>query len=128
MFFDPRKLGTPAISAIPAIFGNEKQDREIGTPAISAIPAIFGDEPTGKNSKIAKIAASPDPQKDGHGLKNSKIAKIAASPDLKTAHRLWLIRHPDGRLVSHSFEPPVTGTEVEGWYPDARSIEMEGEA
>lgn len=41
------------------------------------------------------------------------------------ARRLWLIRHEDGRLVSHSFTPPATETEVLGWYPEAIHIEHE---
>ena len=33
--------------------------------------------------------------------------------------RLWLIRHPDGSVRSHSFTPPATRAEVEVWYPGA---------
>lgn len=39
--------------------------------------------------------------------------------------RLWLIRHQDGRLVSHSFTPPATLAEVRAWYPKTRAIEVE---
>ena len=41
------------------------------------------------------------------------------------ASRLWLIRHADGRLISHSFTPAASRQEVEGWYPEALSIEPE---
>lgn len=43
-------------------------------------------------------------------------------------HRLWLIRHADGVLFSHSFCPPASLEEVRGWHPDAMSIEVEGGA
>jgi hypothetical protein len=33
--------------------------------------------------------------------------------------RLWLIRHPDGSVRSHSFTPPASRAEVEAWYPGA---------
>ena len=41
--------------------------------------------------------------------------------------RLWLIRHQDGRLISHSFCPPASRDEVSGWYPLALSIDPEDE-
>lgn len=47
--------------------------------------------------------------------------------DLLTPRRLWLIRHPDGRLVSHSFTPPATEDELRAWYPQALKIEPEPE-
>ncbi len=39
--------------------------------------------------------------------------------------RLWLIRHADGHVESHSFCPPASLTEVQGWYPAALAIEPE---
>jgi hypothetical protein len=45
-----------------------------------------------------------------------------------TPSRLWLIRHADGRVVSHSFCPPATETEVRAWYPQAIAIEPEADA
>ncbi len=45
------------------------------------------------------------------GLTDALRAMIrAAKPDLLaylTPRRLWLLRHADGRLVSHSFTPPA---------------------
>ena len=41
-----------------------------------------------------------------------------------TPRRLWLIRHADGSLASHSMTPPATLAEVAAWYPDA-TIEPE---
>ncbi len=41
------------------------------------------------------------------------------------AHRLWLIHHADGRLISHSFTPPATEAQVRSWYPNALIIEPE---
>jgi hypothetical protein len=38
---------------------------------------------------------------------------------LSEPHRLWLVTHADGRRVSHSFTPPASRREVEGWYPGA---------
>lgn len=35
------------------------------------------------------------------------------------ARRLWLILHDEGRLISHSFTPPVTLDELIDWYPDS---------
>ena len=46
------------------------------------------------------------------------------TPDLP--RRLWLITHPDGRLVSHSFTPEAALAQVRGWYPDALGIQPEG--
>lgn len=43
------------------------------------------------------------------------------------SHR-WLIRHADGRLISHSYTPhPASREEVSAEYPDAVSIEPEDE-
>ena len=42
-----------------------------------------------------------------------------------TTSRLWLIRHDDGALVSHSFCPRATESEVRGWYPAALAIAPE---
>ncbi len=39
--------------------------------------------------------------------------------------RLWVIRHDDGRLVSHSFTPPASERQVRAWYPDSLTIEPE---
>ena len=41
------------------------------------------------------------------------------APEVDTTIRLWLVRHPDGRLVSHSFCPPASEAEVRAWYPQA---------
>ena len=46
------------------------------------------------------------------------------APEVDTPHRLWLIRHADGRLISHSFCPPATEAEIRPWYPEA-TIEPE---
>ena len=50
----------------------------------------------------------------------------APPPDPGT-RRLYLIRHADGALASHSFTPGATPAEVRAWYPDATSIEPEDE-
>ena len=47
--------------------------------------------------------------------------------DRSELHRLWLIRHHGGRLISHSFCPPASRDEVSGWYPLALSIDPEDE-
>lgn len=47
---------------------------------------------------------------------------------LDRPRRLWLIHHPDGRWVSHSFTPGATEQEVRSWYPEALSIEPEESA
>ena len=47
------------------------------------------------------------------------------APEVDTPHRLWLLRHADGRLISHSFTPPATERQVRDWYPQALSIEPE---
>jgi hypothetical protein len=49
----------------------------------------------------------------------------ANDPDQGIPSRLWLIRHADGALVSHSFTPPASREEVAGWYPEALAIEPE---
>lgn len=76
---------------------------------------------------------------DGINLRVDPDGRLLASPAdrLTTAHRdmvrayrpalvallspkrLWLVRHPDGSVGSHSFCPPATRTEVSAWYPDA---------
>ena len=50
----------------------------------------------------------------------------APAPEVAMPRRLWLLRHADGRLVSHSFCPPASLEEVRAWYPDA-TIEPEAE-
>ncbi len=92
-----------------------------------------------KNSKVGLAAAIPAiPATDGwgDGLVVARIATVAvANPRNEKAansdtesepRRLWLIRHDDGRLVSHSFTPPATDAEVRGWYPGALAIEEDG--
>lgn len=44
-----------------------------------------------------------------------------------SAHRLWWIRHADGRCFSHSFTPPVTAAEVRAEYPEALEFEEDDE-
>jgi hypothetical protein len=50
-----------------------------------------------------------------------------APAPLPGTRRLYLIRHADGALASHSFTPGATPAEVRAWYPDATSIEPEDE-
>ena len=52
-------------------------------------------------------------------------ANDATETVIARASRLWLIHHADGRMISHSFTPAASRQEVEGWYPDALSIEPE---
>ncbi len=52
------------------------------------------------------------------------LVALLSSPEHRPC-RLWLIRHCDGSLASHSFNPPATSTEVRSWYPTALSIEPE---
>ena len=52
-------------------------------------------------------------------------ANDATETVIARASRLWLIHHADGRMISHSFTPAATETEVRGWYPEALSIEVE---
>ncbi len=51
----------------------------------------------------------------------------APAPEVEVHRRLWLIQHPDGGWVSHSFTPPASLAEVRSWYPLA-DIEPEEEA
>jgi len=46
------------------------------------------------------------------------LLELLSRPD-PAPRRLWLVTHPDGRRVSHSFTPPATRAEVEAWYPGA---------
>lgn len=41
------------------------------------------------------------------------------------AFRLWLIRHADGSLWSHSFTPPATEEEVRRLHPHALELEVD---
>jgi hypothetical protein len=51
----------------------------------------------------------------------------ALSPDTDDPpRRLWLVRHPDGTVISHAFTPPVTLGEVLTLYPGA-SVKAEVE-
>lgn len=55
--------------------------------------------------------------------------KTTSEPEVAEADlplRRWLIRHADGSLASHSFDPPATQPEVEALYPGAR-VEPEPE-
>ncbi|WP_295584483.1 hypothetical protein [uncultured Lamprocystis sp.] len=47
------------------------------------------------------------------------LLELLSRPAADAAHRLWLVTHPDGRRVSHSFTPPASRREVEAWYPGA---------
>ena len=49
----------------------------------------------------------------------------APAPEVAIPIRLWLIRHGDGRRVSHSFTPPATERQVRAWYPDSLTVEPE---
>lgn len=49
----------------------------------------------------------------------------APAPEGAIPIRHWVIRHGDGRLVSHSFTPPATESQVRDWYPLALTIEPE---
>lgn len=51
----------------------------------------------------------------------------APANDPAPAHRLWWIRHADGRCFSHSFTPPVTAAEVRAEYPEALEFEEDDE-
>jgi hypothetical protein len=50
------------------------------------------------------------------------LVELLSSAERRT-YRLFLVRHPDGTLMSHSFTPRATLAEVRGWYPDAPSVE-----
>jgi len=81
----------------------------------------FSKRPSPPSVKSAKTP--PDPTFDTFGTTPpGPFQKITGSEEV---HRLWLIRHEDGRLISHSFTPPATWREVRGWYPRALSVEVE---
>lgn len=62
---------------------------------------------------------APGVEKWGDAIRAGKADLVA----YLTPWRLWLIRHADGRLISHSFTPAASRQEVEGWYPEALSAE-----
>jgi len=49
----------------------------------------------------------------------------APAPEVDIPLRIWMIRHGDGGLVSHSFTPPATERQVRAWHPDALAVEPE---
>lgn len=59
--------------------------------------------------------------------KNELLAWLRAAndpaPEVDIPRRLWLLRHADGRLISHSFTPAATEAEVSAWYPNAEILE-----
>lgn len=77
----------------------------------------FGTTPPGPFS-ISRPFADP---------RHAASARMQApAPEVDIPRRLWLLRHADGRLVSHSFCPPATEPQVRAWYPEA-TIEPEDE-
>lgn len=72
-----------------------------------------GQEPTKPVLRVLKV---PDPSVS----QKKNALELDGQP-----HRLWLVSHPDGRVVSHSFGPPATADQVQAWYPDAKAIEPE---
>lgn len=54
---------------------------------------------------------------------SAHFQKIEPLSDACHPRRLWLIYHPDGRLISHSFTPAASREGVLGWYPEALGTE-----
>jgi hypothetical protein len=74
----------------------------------------FGTTPPGPFS-ISRPFADP---------RHAASARMQApAPEVDIPRRLWLLRHADGRLISHSFTPPVSLAEVRAEYPGALILE-----
>lgn len=59
-------------------------------------------------------------------LRLAALARMEApAPEVDIPLRIWMIRHGDGGLVSHSFTPPATERQVRAWHPDALAVEPE---
>ena len=81
-------------------------------------------------SLLQKVQKGGEGQSEGAfysfcSTQSAHFQKIEPSNDEDAPRRLWLIRHADGRCISHSFTPAATESEVRGWYPDAINIELE---
>lgn len=74
-------------------------------------------------SSLSRFMAPKPPPKNSTPL--ATVATVATVEPPDEPPRLWLIRHQDGRLVSHAFCPEATAREVKGLYPLALSIESE---
>ncbi len=60
-----------------------------------------------------------------YASKKADVTAVTADPSLGMPRRLWLIRHGDGSLWSHSFTPPATLAMVQALHPEALEIEVE---
>ena len=82
-------------------------------------------------SEVPSVPLASEPEGTAKHLHNQAGSLGSLSSlrehDKSEVRRLWLIRHEDGRLISHSFTPPATWREVRGWYPRALSVEVEDE-
>ena len=80
-------------------------------------------------SEVPSVPLASEPEGTAKHLHNQAGSLGSLSSlrehDKSEVRRLWLIRHEDGRLISHSFTPPATWREVRGWYPRALSVEVE---
>lgn len=81
------------------------------------LPSLLSKLPKGGESQPKGAFDSFDSSLSAH------FQKIEPLNDEDTPRRIMLIRHADGRVISHSFTPPATRQEVEGWYPEALSVE-----
>ena len=82
-------------------------------------------------SEVPSVPLASEPEGTAKPLHNQagSLGSLSSlrEQDKSEVRRLWLIRHEDGRLISHSFTPPATWREVRGWYPRALSVEVEDE-
>lgn len=82
-------------------------------------------------SEVPSVPLASEPEGTAKHLHNQagSLGSLSSlrEQDKSEVRRLWLIRHEDGRLISHSFTPPATWREVRGWYPRALSVEVEDE-
>ena len=82
-------------------------------------------------SEVPSVPAVSEPEGTAKPLHNQagSLGSLSSlrEQDKSEVRRLWLIRHQDGRLISHSFCPPASRDEVSGWYPLALSIDPEDE-
>mgnify|MGYP001768756202 CR=1 FL=1 len=82
-------------------------------------------------SEVPSVPLASEPEGTAKHLHNQagSLGSLSSlrEQDKSEVRRLWLIRHQDGRLISHSFCPPASRDEVSGWYPLALSIDPEDE-
>ena len=83
-------------------------------------------------SEVPSVPLASEPEGTAKPLHNQagSLGSLSSlrEQDKSEVRRLWLIRHEDGRLISHSFTPPATWREVRGWYPRALSVEVSAPA